>query len=1054
MTHPTTTTSQSDTPVPSSACPHCGQTFASARGVMSHVGRKHKDLVNAAIVVPTVDQRRWTDEELRRLATREAEAIHRGGERFINQYLLPFFPERGLGSLRSQRRRQVYRDLVRVRLAQLASESALSGASSSAHPLPAPTSMSSSQCSSSTPGLQTNPATPEGYIRVHLPDLVPSMGWCTTGLVDAAEAAVAGSPNAGKLLVAWLRSVFPHYNSTTPNRYPKPRRPDPPVTTSRRTARIREYARLQTLWSKGKRSSVAHYVLDPESYKCNSRFSLEEQVSFWGPVFSTPGAPLPANSSQHPKPIGSDSRPLLGRAVSLAECANRRVPSASAAGPDDLQVRDWNKVPPLLQSIVLNILYILDPLPKNFILSRTVLIPKVPEPSHPNQYRPISVASVLIRHLNKILAARVSDSCPFDERQRAFRPVDGCAENATILAAVLDEAQRKKRFLNMAILDISKAFDTVSHEAVLHIARSVGLHERFVRYLERTYGGAQTSFDVLGRRSRAVPQMRGVRQGDPLSPILFNLVMDAVLASADLDVGFTLGGERVGVLAFADDLVLIAETETGLQHNISALERVMNGFGLFLNSEKCRSLSVIPSGKTRKVKVVDEPIVELLAGERLMPIKVNEAWRYLGVLFTHSGALPVSPDLKGAIARLTRAPLRPQQRLEILRGYVIPAELHRLTLGRVNRQTLADADRAIRAAIRRWLRLPRDTALGFFHAPVRAGGLGMPSLELFVPGLTLSRLSRLGKTPLTQAASKSHFVLSKLDWARKCLVRDGSLLSTKAKRERYWIARLHSSVDGKELRSAPLQSVSTAWIRERADKVPARDYVQYMHVWINSLSTRVRTSRGTRRDSVDVRCRAGCDARETAAHILQSCWRTHNFRLMRHNALTKTIAAKLREGGYDVLEEPRIANGDAWVKPDIVASRDGFAAILDVQIISGAVDLETANEMKSAKYRSEPIFSTIRTLTGATDVTSEGITLTWRGVMSPTSAIVLRSLGITRATMCGLVTRVLQGSHTTFNRWGRMTETGRRQTRRCVSGGEAIDSGPLRRGRVAVRAAP
>ena len=58
---------------------------------------------------------------------------------------------------------------------------------------------------------------------------------------------------------------------------------------------------------------------------------------------------------------------------------------------------------------------------------------------------------------------------------------------------------------------------------------------------------------------------RGETGIDPLSLLIFNMVMDSLLKSLPVEVGADINGVKVGAIAFADDLVLTASTATGLQ---------------------------------------------------------------------------------------------------------------------------------------------------------------------------------------------------------------------------------------------------------------------------------------------------------------------------------------------------------------------------------------------------------------------------------------------------------------------------------------------------------
>ena len=70
---------------------------------------------------------------------------------------------------------------------------------------------------------------------------------------------------------------------------------------------------------------------------------------------------------------------------------------------------------------------------------------------------------------------------------------------------------------------------------------------------------------------------QGVRQGCPMSPWLFNIYLDSVVKEArgSFQGGVTLNACKVQVLLFADDTVLVADTEEDLKHNIAALQEAV-----------------------------------------------------------------------------------------------------------------------------------------------------------------------------------------------------------------------------------------------------------------------------------------------------------------------------------------------------------------------------------------------------------------------------------------------------------------------------------------------
>lgn len=71
--------------------------------------------------------------------------------------------------------------------------------------------------------------------------------------------------------------------------------------------------------------------------------------------------------------------------------------------------------------------------------------------------------------------------------------------------------------------------------------------------------------------SERIRQGRGVLQGDPLSPLLFNLCIDYLVAKLHREIGVKIFDRTVGALAFADDLILMACTKEGIKLNLESL---------------------------------------------------------------------------------------------------------------------------------------------------------------------------------------------------------------------------------------------------------------------------------------------------------------------------------------------------------------------------------------------------------------------------------------------------------------------------------------------------
>jgi hypothetical protein len=138
---------------------------------------------------------------------------------------------------------------------------------------------------------------------------------------------------------------------------------------------------------------------------------------------------------------------------------------------------------------------------------------------------------------------------------------------------------------------------------------SRGAPEEIVDYVKYLYGNSSTRFAAAGCSSREILCRRGVRQGDPLSPLLFNTTMDHALLGLREEVGYQLGTRKLSYLAYADDVVLVASSPGGLQHNLTELSRGLRQAGLRINTRKCATLSLVAMGKQKRMVVGAERLI-------------------------------------------------------------------------------------------------------------------------------------------------------------------------------------------------------------------------------------------------------------------------------------------------------------------------------------------------------------------------------------------------------------------------------------------------------------
>lgn len=817
----------------------------------------------------------------------------------------------------------------------------------------------------------------------------------------------------------WMASIQASVETAPRNRRPRKhaqrrrrrRDQEPRGTPSRKKLRRREYAKLQTLWEKDL-SKAAKLVLDGEMKATPP--SMADMLQHWRPVLERPSPGVEETAAPENPDFG-----FVGAPITIREVEKVKIPTTSAPGRDKITFATWRQVPSAARALFFNIVLARGGFPSSLLVSRTVFVPKKDGSNLPSDFRPLSIAAVAVRQLHRIIALRLVRTDIIDKRQRGL--VDGCAENITVLSALIADAKARLRELHILVTDIAKAFDSVSHHAIEAALLLYGLPRVIVDYIMRVYRESKTIIECGDEESPLISVMSGVRQGDPMSSWIFALIMSLIIGKVPNYIGYELEGEIVSELLYADDEVKVASTRAGMQTSLLATEGEAWRNGLRYKSSKCFALSYIPVGKEKKMRIATEPTFHLSDGSVVRQLGPSELFTFLGVKFTSSGVEKPSRLLDEGLARITKAPLKPQQRLKILRCFLAPRFYHQLVLGKCTARILKAMDRQVYVAVRRWLRLPKDVPIAYFHTACRDGGLGIPSFHTTIPGLVYDRMTSLrsSDSSVTRAAFNSTWTQKKLQWATHILERFQPPLLEQDGRTCYWRDKLYASTDGRELRESCKSSVSTNWIDRGSHKIPGRDYVQYHHVHINGLPSRMRTTRGRRGEGVSVQCRAGCPMLETTAHAIQSCFRTQGGRIKRHNAVSNTIAAALKDRGWTVEKEPELDTTEGKRKPDIVAVRDDHLVVVDTQVVSGVPPLNTTYGEKAAKYSTLAMKTRLaeRYRVLRQNIRVGACTISWRGVWASRSVELLKGMGLRTSELEGLTTRVLQGSSTNWTRW-------------------------------------
>src|SRR6184192_4216860 len=148
---------------------------------------------------------------------------------------------------------------------------------------------------------------------------------------------------------------------------------------------------------------------------------------------------------------------------------------------------------------------------------------------------------------------------------------------------VQEKFLRKQKELWMAFVDLEKAFDRVPHEVLWWALRHVGVEEWMVNVIKSMYDGVTTAVKRNGEESEIFEVKVGVHQGSVLSPILFNIVMQAIADNFKKGLPWEL--------LYADDLVLLAESRLELEKRLTEWMARLKEKGLRVNISKTKVMN-------------------------------------------------------------------------------------------------------------------------------------------------------------------------------------------------------------------------------------------------------------------------------------------------------------------------------------------------------------------------------------------------------------------------------------------------------------------------------
>ena len=376
------------------------------------------------------------------------------------------------------------------------------------------------------------------------------------------------------------------------------------------------------------------------------------------------------------------------------------------------------------------------------------------DPTLPSNFRPIALTSCIGKLFTTILCNRwlpfMIENHYFDRSvQKAFMPkTPGCIEHHLKLAEVLKNAKHKHKSLTVCWLDLANAYGSVHHSLISYALKHYHAPPQFLQTIQSFYSNLSVNVNSSQWSTSPITLRVGVYQGDPLSVVIFNTVINTMIDTIKRhrrDLGYQYTSKfSVNLLQYADDICLTANSPASCQQLLHLVDRWLHWSGMRVKIPKCQSLALRAS-----VSKLEDP--HLSIDGQPIPF-ASEPVKFLGKSF----AVPqdITALKRNLLIRLQEmldktdsCPLSRKQKVNVYRAGICPRLSWLLLIENLPISWVEKLDAIATRYIKRWTGLMRSANPALLYLPRKMGGLNLPLISKMYKRLQVTRQSQLLTCP-------------------------------------------------------------------------------------------------------------------------------------------------------------------------------------------------------------------------------------------------------------------------------------------------------------------
>ncbi|KMQ92432.1 r2 protein [Lasius niger] len=552
----------------------------------------------------------------------------------------------------------------------------------------------------------------------------------------------------------------------------------------------------------------------------------------------------------------------------------------------------------------------------------------------------------------------------------------------------------------ITIVDIAKAFDTVPHSAIHRSLCEKGIPTSLANYVREMYSGCKTRIKARNDKAIEIELKRGVKQGDSLSPLLFNLTIDPIIEDINKNTtGIKIQEENLSILAFADDVVLLAKDKLEAKRQIKKLYIFLKNLGMELSINKCSTFEIKSAHKTWYMR---DPGI-MVQNQPIPYSGPEQAIAYLGARLKPWSGFQKEANAETIIKAVANAgslKLKPHQKINLIRTYLLPRFIHELIASPPPTWALIKINHEIKQTIKRILHLHPSTTDGLIYSSKSHGGLGILRIEIIVKLASLRSSIKLknSEDPVLREAIdelegryRKYATSLQIPWSSTLEQIEEARKKIKRSETEKWEQLVSQGQGVREFRK---DKIGNAWLYDPSLLKLSR-FLDALRLRTNTFGVRV----ALRRANPDINhiCRRCAGQPETLRHFLGNCTHTKPQRIRRHDEIKNLLAHKLART-YAVFIEPTVKVANELKKPDLVVIDQERLYVIEVTVrYEDRNSIKDAFKEKSDKYTETADF--IKRRLGCQSAEVLPIVVGSRGAMPAQTQANLKKLGCTKSEM-------------------------------------------------------